>query len=182
MRSLRVVFPVLLVSGTLLTGAMAAFGQVPGGFAGDPDADLPPPEAPLPPPPPRLPVAPPTPVVLAPDARDLLGACREPTFTDCFRLWEPPPPPPPPPPPAAAAPPAPGTPRQPAEPGGLTGGTPPAPDPAADRATYDALVRAIRDAGLDGKILLPEPPADGNALMKLNPSASPNANKAVPRP
>lgn len=146
-----------------------------------------PPEDPLPPPPPELAVAPVQPVVVAPDARDLLIQCADPTFTDCFRNWRPPPPPPPPPPAkdgkrdTAAAPPDPNTPVKPAEPGGADPAPkPPVPDAAtqaakdaADRATYEALVRAVKETGLEGKIVLPEPP---------KAAASPSPSPAPPPP
>lgn len=135
-----------------------------------------PPEPPLPKPPPELPLAPVGPVVTAPDPHELLKACKEASFTDCFRVWQPPPPPPEPekkeakspPPPAGPA--DPKAPREPAQPGALTGGKPPAPNPEADQATYEALVKAIKDAGLDGKVRLPDPPKDGSATMKLDPT------------
>lgn len=139
-----------------------------------------PPEDPPPRPPPDLPLAPSQPVVRAPDARDLLTGCDQPLFTDCFRMWQPPSPPPPAPPPprradtapsAGAPPPAdPKSPIRPAQAGGASPSPPPAPDPAAaaaDRATYDALVRAVRDAGLEGRILMPDAPTDGSATLRL---------------
>lgn len=177
-------FPIL--SCAVLAGSLAvlfspaAEGQaIPGqaapgmggmGAAADPEDDEAAPEPFLPRPPQPFPLVPLEPVVLAPDARDLLKACTEPSFIDCFREWEPPPPPPepekvPPPPPS---PPKPGEPRGPAEPGGATGGKPPPPQPEADLATYEALVRAIREVGLEGKVRLPDPPKEGSTTMTLD--------------
>lgn len=160
-----------------------------------------PPEGPPPPHAPNLGVATVDPGARAPDARDLLIGCDDPVFTECFKKWRPPPPPPPPPvpePPSASAPPTPPPPaadpakspekppadkppekppaadkppEKPEEPG-FGKGSPPAPNPTADKATYDELVKAIHDMGLDGKVLLPEPPKGGNATMELNPGAA----------
>lgn len=149
-----------------------ALAQPPGGGGqggvGEDEEQAPEPFLPRPPQP--LAVVPLGPVVQAPDARDLLKSCTQPSFIDCFREWQPPPPPPepeklPPPPPS---PPKPGEPRGPAEPGGATGGKPPPPNPEADLATYDALVRAIREVGLEGKVNVPTPPKQGSTTMTLD--------------
>lgn len=150
-----------------LTAALCA--AVPA-FAQDPEVV---PEDPLPPPPPELPIAPVGPVATAPDARDLLKECDEEAFTDCFRLWRPPPPPEPEPPssePASTAGIPPGAPREPAVGGAASTPGPPPPAPTAeDQATYDALVRAMKETGLDGKILLPPPPLGGAAPPAAQP-------------
>ena len=67
-----------------------------------------------------------------------------------------------------------GAPREPAA-GGLasTPGSAPPAATAEDQATYDALVRAMRESGLDGKILLPPPPLGGAA-----PPTAPPPQKA----
>nr|WP_301311556.1 hypothetical protein [Azospirillum lipoferum] len=158
---------------------------LPPGYVEEPET---PPEDPLPPPPRPLPVAPDEPQVVAPDAAGLLKECKQPTFTDCFRLWQPPPPPPPepeketagtpspPPPPDSKAP------REPAQGGPVP---PPPPDPAkeaaaaaADRATFDALSKALKDSGLDGKVLLTDPKG-GDPVLKLDraPGSKPAAKR-----
>lgn len=166
MRALTVLTALLL-----LTSPVAA-EPLPPGYVEEPDV---PPEDPLPEPPAELPLAPIGPVVTAPDARDLLKACKEVSFTDCFRLWQPPPPPPgperkeakaPPPPPPAD----PNAPRQPAR-GGPLSGPPPAPNPASERATYDALVKALKESGLEGTIVMPPPPKDGGTILEVDPRA-----------
>lgn len=148
---------------------------LPPGYVEEPEV---PPEDPLPPPPEPLPVAPDEPVIVAPDAVELLKECKQPVFTDCFRLWQPPPPPPAPPEPekdtAGPAPPAPPDPRAPREPA-QGGPVPPRPsDPgkeaaaaAADRATLDALSKALKDSGLGDKVLLTNP-AGGDPTLKLD--------------
>lgn len=147
----------------------------PPGYVEEPEN---PPEDPLPPLPRELDIAPSEPIYEAPDAAELLKMCKEPTFTDCFRLWRPPPPPPPPPPepepdPSVARgtpPPSPDqkTPREPAK-GGPVPQPPPNParDAAAaeaDKATFDALAKALKDSGLDGKVMLINPAGDGPTL------------------
>ncbi|CAO3420323.1 hypothetical protein [Azospirillum doebereinerae] len=147
-----------------------------------------PPEDPLPPPPREFPVLPDVPLITAPDAAGLLKACKEAAFTDCFRMWQPPPPPPPlpeletgtarlspPPPPDPAAP------REPAQGGPVK---PPPANPAkaaasaaADKATFDALAKALKDSGLDGKVLLTNPSADGPTLRLDS-----QPNKTRPKP
>lgn len=149
---------------------------LPPGFVEEPDV---PPEDPLPPPPQPLPMAPDEPLFVAPDAVELLKECKQPAFTDCFRLWQPPPPPPEPekdtagPPPPPPPPPRidPNAPRQPAQGGPVP---PPPPDQAkeaaaaaADRATLDALSKALKDSGLDGKVLLTNPNG-GDPTLKLD--------------
>lgn len=148
-----------------------------------------PPEDALPPLAPVLRVAPAQPEYIAPSAQELLKECESKDFVACMREWRPPPPPPPPPEPpkptaaeeekarkeeearrAAAGPPPPiqpGAPREPAQ-GGSLAGKPPPPNPAADKATLDALSKAIRDAGLADKIKLPDAPSDGGVEMKLD--------------
>lgn len=157
--------------------AVAAEPALPPGYVEEVET---PPEDPLPPVPEEFPLAPLGPVVTAPDPHTLLKECKESTFTDCFRLWQPPPPPPeeekkearqtPP------SPPDPKEPRQPAVGGPLTG-PPPAPNPEADQATYEALVRAMKETGLDQKILVPEPPKDGSTTLQLDPKP----NKTAPK-
>lgn len=176
MRARSALLPLLLA----LAGAHAVAQQPPGGplrlplppgYVEEPEN---PPEDPLPPLPREFPIIPPEPVFAAPDAAELLKACKEPTFTDCFRLWQPPPPPPPEPEPergtagASPSPPDPNAPREPAQGGPVP---PPSPDPAkaaaaaaADKATFDALAKALKDSGLDGKVLLTNPTADGPTL------------------
>ncbi len=176
---LRVPIALLSLAFLAFAGTAAAVERVlPPGFVEEPPVA---PEDPLPPEPAEFPPAPFSPLVVAPDPKELLKACKEATFTDGFRLWRPPPPTPkeeareardvP------QAPPDPNAPRKPPEPGPLTG-TPPAPNPAADQATYDALVKALKDSGLDGKVMLPEPPKDGGTVLRLDP----RSNKAVPKP
>ncbi len=172
-RVLTVLLAFLLLPGT----AAAVEPALPPGYVEEVEN---PPEDPLPPPPAELPAAPVGPVVTAPDAQELLKACEQATFTDCFRLWRPPPPPPEEEPRQALqapSPPAPGEPRLPAV-GGPLVGTPPPPDAAADRATYDALLRALKETGLDGTILMPDPPKDGSATMQLDPKP----NRTAPKP
>lgn len=156
-----------------------------------------PPEGPPPPRAPDLGAASTDPEHLAPDPLGLLTSCDDPVFTECFKKWRPPPPPPEPekPPPVeanpetggASAPPAPRPeappppdapkpPEKPPEPGFGTG-SPPPPNPTADKATYDALVDAIRESGLEGKVLLPEPPKDGNTTLELAPGADKGGKK-----
>lgn len=147
-----------------------------------------PPEDPLPPPPQPLPVAPDEPLVVAPDAVELLKECKQAAFTDCFRLWQPPPPPPepekdtagPPPPPPPPLRIDPNAPRQPAQGGPVP---PPPPDQAkeaaaaaADRATLDALSKALKDSGLDGKVLLTNP-GGGDPTLKLDSNPAKPAAK-----
>ncbi len=136
-----------------------------------------PPEDPLPPPPKPLPLAPDEPLVVAPDAAELLKDCKQQAFTDCFRLWQPPPPPPPEPEKKAAGtppPPPPPDPKAPREPAQGGPAPPPPPDSAneaaaaaADRATFDALSKALKDSGLDGRVLLTDPKG-GDPLLKLD--------------
>ncbi|NUB12126.1 hypothetical protein GAY28_05000 [Azospirillum brasilense] len=176
---LRVPIALLSMAFLAFAGTAAAAERVlPPGFVEEPPVA---PEDPLPPEPAEFPPAPFSPLVVAPDPKELLKACKEATFTDCFRLWRPPPPPP-----KAETreardvpqpPPDPNAPRKPPEPGPLSG-TPPAPNPAADQATYDALVKALKDSGLDGKVMLPEPPKDGGTVLRLDP----RSNKAAPKP
>ncbi len=144
----------------------------PPGYVEEPEN---PPEDPLPPLPREFDIAPVEPIYEAPDAVELLKACNQPTFTDCFRLWRPPPPPPPPPPPAEPdptlarrSPPDPNAPREPAKGGPVP---PPPPNPArdaaaaeADKATFDALAKALKDSGLEGKVFLTNPAGDGPTL------------------
>lgn len=162
--------PFLVVTAASAQGPTAA---VPAAAVPTVELDRPP-EDPLPLPPPPPTYAPASPVVMAPDVPDLLRDCAaETTFIDCIRQWQPPPPPPPPAPrPARTPPPAPAdAPRAPAEPGAASTTPPPRPpEPQADRATYEALVNAVREAGLEGKILLPDPPTDGNTVLKLDPT------------
>ncbi len=145
---------------------------LPPGYVEEPDE---PPEDPLPPPPREFQIAPTDPLVEAPDAAELLKACKEPTFTDCFRLWQPPPPPPPEPEPekdtAGRPPPGPPDPKAPREPAQGGPVPPPPPNPAKeaataaeDKATFDALAKALKDSGLDGKVLLTNPTGDGPTL------------------
>ena len=175
------VLPVLLALALPSAAPYAAEPLRPGtplppGYVEEPDV---PPEDPLPPPPQPLPLAPDEPLVIAPDAVELLKECKQPAFTDCFRLWQPPPPPPEPeketagPPPAPPPPPRidPNAPRQPAQGGPVP---PPPPDQAkeaaaaaADRATLDALSKALKDSGLDGKVLLTNP-GGGDPTLKLD--------------
>lgn len=163
-----------------------------------------PPEDPLPAPPPPLGVATEGPSVKAPDARNLLTKCqKDESFTECFRDWQPPPPPPPPPesPATASTGDTAGPPGGPKEkpPEGTKGDAPkpddpkpdkaeptkpappPQPDKAADQATYDALVKAIHENGLDGKVLLPDPPKEGNTTMQVTPSAKPEPPRKEPK-
>lgn len=160
--------------------------------AGD---DIPnPPEDPMPPPPPVLKIIPSGPEYLAPSAQELMENCDSKDFVTCFKEWRPPPPPPPPPPEPTAednakeeekakpeeakpSPPPgipPGTPRDPAVGGPLVGPPPPS-DPAADKATLDALAKALKETGLEGKITLPSSPEDGSVELKFDgkPAAKP---------
>jgi len=162
---------------------------LPPGYVEEPET---PPEDPLPPPPREFPVIPDVPLVTAPDAVELLKACKEPAFTDCFRMWQPPPPPPPlpeletgtarlsPPPP-----PDPALPRDPALGGPVK---PPPSDPAkaaasaaADKATFDALAKALKESGLDGKVLLTNP-AGGDPTLKLDSQPDKTPTKPRPKP
>jgi periplasmic protein TonB len=155
---------------------------LPPGYVEEPDT---PPEDPLPPLPREFQIAPAEPLIEAPDAAALLKACKEQAFTDCFRLWQPPPPPPPEPEPekdtAAKAPPAPPDPKAPREPAQGGPVPPPPPNPAKDaaaaaedKATFDALAKALKDSGLDGKVLLTNPTGDGPTLkLDSKPPAPP---------
>ncbi|MFS2010198.1 hypothetical protein ACCD06_10045 [Azospirillum sp. CT11-132] len=178
--------PLLLALVQPLTAEPLPAGMpLPPGYVEEPAV---PPEDPLPPPPKPLPLAPDEPLVVAPDAAELLKDCKQQAFTDCFRLWQPPPPPPPepeketagtPPPPP---PPDPKAPREPAQGGPVP---PPPPDPAkeaaaaaADRATFDALSKALKDSGLDGRVLLTDPKG-GDPTLKLDsvPGKTPAARR-----
>lgn len=154
-------------------------------FADDVADDAP--EPPLPRPPAAMPLAPPGPVVLGPDPHELLvEQCKDPDFVECFKNWRPPAPPPPPPEPEKKeakateppAPPDPNAPRDPAVVGPLVG-PPPTPQPQADQATYEALVKAMREAGLEGKVGMPDPPQGGSSTMELAP-AKPDPKKKAP--
>ena len=159
-------------------------------FAQDAPDDSP--EPPLPKPPAEMPLAPPGPVVVGPDARELLvEQCTDQDFVECFKKWRPPPPPPPPAepekkeakatePPAPPAPPDPNAPRDPAV-GGPLVGPPPVPNPEADMATYEALVRAMKEAGLEGKVPMPNPPQDGSTTMELVPPKPAAPAKSDPK-
>lgn len=157
-----------------------------------------PPEDPLPVPPPPLSVAPEGPVAKAPDARDLLTKCqKDASFTDCFHDWKPPAPPPSAPATASTGD-SPGAPS-PKPPEGTKGDAPkpedkkpdkaeplkpvppPQTDKAADQATYDALVKAIHENGLDGKVLLPDAPKEGSATMQVTPTAKPSPSRKEPK-
>ncbi len=126
------------------------------------------PEDPLPPEPEELPEAPIGPLVTAPDANGLLTECKQDYFTDCYRMWEPPAPPPEPEKAkgtGAPSAPDPAAPLQPAR-GGPLDAPPPGPTPAqaaADRATYEALMQALKATGLEGKILVSDPPKAAEA-------------------
>ncbi|CAO3422598.1 hypothetical protein [Azospirillum endophyticum] len=150
---------------------------LPPGYVEEPEV---PPEDPLPLPPKPFPLVPDEPLVVAPDAAGLLKECKQPAFTDCFRLWQPPPPPPPEPEketagaPAAPSPLDPANPKAPREPAQGGPVPPPSPDPAkaaaaaaADRATFDALSKALKDSGLDGRVLLTDPKG-GDPVLKLD--------------
>ena len=172
MRLLTALVPLLLMTG----GAVAAEPALPPGYVEEVEN---PPEDPLPPVPEEFPLAPLGPVVTAPDPHTLLKECKEATFTDCFRLWQPPPPPPEEEKKAARQsplPPDPNEPRQPAVGGPLTG-TPPAPNPEADQATYEALIKALKETGVDKNILMPEPPKDGSTTLQLDPKPNRTAPK-----
>ncbi|QCG98729.1 hypothetical protein E6C67_34450 [Azospirillum sp. TSA2s] len=178
--------PLLLAVAQSVAAEPVRYGMpLPPGFVEEPAV---PPEDPLPPPPKPLPLAPDEPLVVAPDAAELLKDCKQQAFTDCFRLWQPPPPPPPepeketagtPPPPP---PPDPKAPREPAQGGPVP---PPPPDAAkeaaaaaADRATFDALSKALKDSGLDGRVLLTDPKG-GDPTLKLDsvPGKTPAARR-----
>lgn len=144
-----------------------------------------PPEDPLPPPPKPLPLAPDEPLVVAPDAAELLKDCKQQAFTDCFRMWQPPPPPPEPEKDTASAPPPPPDPKAPRQPAQGGPVPPPPPDPAkeaaaaaADRATFDALSKALKESGLDGRVLLTDPKG-GDPVLKLDsvPGSQPAAKR-----
>jgi len=172
-RFLTALLPLLVL---FLAVTAVAEPTLPPGYVEEPEV---PPEDPLPPPPAEFPMAPLGPVVNAPDPHTLLKECKESTFTDCFRLWQPPPPPPeeekkearqsP-------SPPDPSQPRQPAVGGPLTG-PPPAPNPEADQATYEALVKALKETGVDKNILMLEPPKDGSATLQIDPKQTKTAPK-----
>lgn len=169
MRLLLALLAALMPAVFLASAAVAAADPVlPPGYVEEPEV---PPEDPLPPMPDDFPPAPVGPVVTAPDARELLKECKEASFTDCFRLWRPPPPPPEEETKEARQSPLPFDvkipPRKP-DPGPLVG-TPPAPNPAADQATYESLVKALKETGLEGKVLIPEPPKDGSTILELDP-------------
>ncbi|MCM8733664.1 hypothetical protein M5E06_05570 [Azospirillum sp. A1-3] len=186
--------PALLIPALPLLLAFAQTGAaepvrygmpLPPGYVEEPAV---PPEDPLPPPPKPLPLAPDEPLVVAPDAAELLKDCKQQAFTDCFRLWQPPPPPHPEPEketagtPLPPPPPDPKAPREPAQGGPVL---PPPPDPAkeaaaaaADRATFDALSKALKDSGLDGRVLLTDPKG-GDPTLKLDsvPGKTPAAKR-----
>lgn len=175
----RLLIVVLSAAGLSVVGASVAAVAADGDIAN-------PPEDALPPLAPVLRVIPAAPEYAAPSPQELLKECEGKDFVACMRDWRPPPPPPEPPKPtaeeetareeeearrrAAASPPPPpqpGEPREPAQ-GGPLVGKPPPPNPAADKATLDALAKAIRDAGLADKIKLPDAPTDGGVEMKLD--------------
>ncbi len=192
MRVRSVLLPLALaLAWPVLTVGLAAAQQpptapirlpLPPGYVEEPDE---PPEDPLPPLPREFQIAPTDPLFEAPDAAELLKACKEPTFTDCFRLWQPPPPPPPEPEPekdtAGRPPPGPPDPKAPREPAQGGPVPPPPPNPAKeaataaeDKATFDALAKALKDSGLDGKVLLTNPTGDGPTLkLDSKPSKAP---------
>lgn len=183
MRARFAFLPLLLaVTGLPATAQQPPPAPLPPGYVEEPEVA---PEDPLPPPPREFPILPDVPLIAAPDAVEVMKACPYPTFTDCFRLWQPPPPLPEPEKDTASAPhrPPPFDPKAPRDPA-LGGPVPPPPfDPekaaasaAADKATYDALAKALKDSGLDGKVLLTNPPADG-ATLKLDR----NPNKLPPK-
>lgn len=118
---------------------------------------------------------------LAPDAREVLRTCRDPIFIDCFKQWRPftpappkkPEPPegatvPPPPPPAADA-------AKPEKPKPPPESDKPAdeskPDP--DMPAYEALLRAINELGLQDKLKLNGPPAQGAVTLQTKILAPP---------
>lgn len=182
MRALFLILPLLLAPLPLAAPALA-----------DDTVDEAP-EPPLPKPPAEMPLASSGPVVQGPDPYELLvEQCKDQDFVTCFKTWRPPPPPPPPPEPekkeARTEPPGtpdPKAPRDPAVGGPLTG-PPPTPQPAADQATYEALVKAMKEAGLEGKVPLPGPPQDGSTTMELSPpktvpAKSVQKQKAAPKP
>lgn len=165
-----------------------------------------PPEDPMPAAAPSMRIIPAGPEYAAPSPQELLKDCKSKDFVECMREWRPPPPPPPPPEPpkmtaeeekakeeakakaeeeakrrAAAAPPPPPKPGAAGEPppGGPPPGKAPPPNPAADKASLDALAKAINDAGLAGKIQLPDAPTDGSVELKLDnkPPGKPAAGK-----
>jgi hypothetical protein len=135
--------------------------------------------------PPEIRAAPEKPVVEAPDARGLLESCKEPVFTDCFRLWRPPVPDPPAPPgsakgpgggkggdtPPGSAPPG-GDPPPPPPPY-----VPPPPRPDLDEADYNALLKAMKEAGVDQKSVVVTPPKDGSSVITLEPKQKPRQTK-----
>lgn len=174
----RSLFPVVVACATLTPAICPAADDIAN-----------PPEIPMPPAAPVMRVIPAAPEYAAPSAQELLKDCKSQDFVECMRDWRPPPPPPPPPEPpkptaeeekakqeeearrrAAAKPPEPpppGSPREPAVGGPLTGKAPP-PNPEGDKALLDALSQAIKDAGLAGKIQLPDAPTEGSVELKLD--------------
>jgi hypothetical protein len=162
-------------------------------FADDVPDDSP--EPPLPRPPAEMPLAPPGPVVLGPDPHELLvEQCKDQDFVGCFKKWRPPAPPPEPEKPEpekkeakATEPPVPPDPNAPRDPavGGPLVGPPPTPNPEADQATYEALVKAMKEAGLEGRVPMPNPPQGGSTTMELTPpkaaASKPDTGKPDPK-
>lgn len=182
----------------LLGGALTASGPLAAAGFGPGFEDIAnPPEDPMPPVPQELRRAPSGPEYAAPTPQELLKDCPDKDFVVCMQKWRPPPPPPPPPEPpqlteeekkaaeerqrkeeeearrkAAANPPPPGAPREPAV-GGPLVGQPPPPNPQADKATLDALSKALKDSGLADKIRLPDAPVDGSVELKMDDKKPP---------
>ena len=123
---------------------------------------------------------------LAPEAREVLRACRDPIFIDCFKTWRPeevrprpPAPQPPPAPPRAPAPPPddkkaeikkPPPPRVPEKPKDM-------PDP--DLPTFNALLRAIQDLGLQGSLHLSGPPKNGSVTLEAKVPTPPASERSA---
>ncbi len=166
------------------------------------------PEPPRPKPPAAMAVAPSGPVVTGPDAHALLTEqCdKEEDFVNCFKTWRPSTPeerdakkkeaeatasadskkkdg-------EAALPPNSGIKEAkadsvvpesgtPATPASALVGPAPKPNPQADQASYDALLKALGDSGIEGggKVLLGNPPQDGSATLELKPTPKTSSTK-----
>lgn len=127
---------------------------------------------------------------IAPEAREILRTCRDPIFIDCFKDWRPDGPRPrragEPPPPAQGAPPSPPPPdkktvdKKPAPPKPPEKPAQDKPDP--DLPTYQALLRAIQEVGLQGALHLDGPPKDGAVTLeaKIAPPRVPAVRPWIP--
>ncbi|MEI6986010.1 MAG: hypothetical protein WCK65_07775, partial [Rhodospirillaceae bacterium] len=57
---------------------------------------------------------------------------------------------------------------------------PPAPIDEADIKTYEALVRAIKEQGLEDRVIISGPPKDGSVNLEFVPAKGGRAKAAAP--